>query len=403
MNRLALTIAATLIVLVLAPAPARAIPAFARKYGTNCTMCHSSFPRLNDFGARFRQNGYQVPGRESEEQTVIDGPAPVALRSSAGFNLDRVRNVPLGEDLAQLQVNGLDLLSGGLLTAGVGYFVIVPPPIPAVPGLAEQEGTVEMANVILVARNLPWLTLRVGRFEPAYAVFSAKRQLTVAPYELYEFGFPGGARVSDTQTGLELAGHGGGFAYAAGWVTGGGNDPLELAPVNFYLRVSKTFGAGEGQTAGQRVGLVGRFGQSRPDASLPSASRQSFWQAGADASLNLWHFNLSVQAAAAIDRAALWGVAEQVVSWGGFAELSYLPRTDFVVFTRLDGLRTPTMTTLPTLEQGDTLRWTGGARYYLFDNAALHLEVSHRQQKARQEGSETRTDDFVTLRLDFAA
>ena len=36
---------------------ASAVPVFARKYGFNCTMCHSDVPRLNDFGQRFRMNG----------------------------------------------------------------------------------------------------------------------------------------------------------------------------------------------------------------------------------------------------------------------------------------------------------------------------------------------------------
>ena len=37
---------------------AMAIPAFARKHGFNCNMCHVAFPKLNDFGQRFRDNGY---------------------------------------------------------------------------------------------------------------------------------------------------------------------------------------------------------------------------------------------------------------------------------------------------------------------------------------------------------
>ncbi len=38
---------------------ADAIPAFARKYDTSCQTCHvSSFPKLNDFGNRFRDRGY---------------------------------------------------------------------------------------------------------------------------------------------------------------------------------------------------------------------------------------------------------------------------------------------------------------------------------------------------------
>jgi hypothetical protein len=31
-------------------APARAIPAFARKYGTSCLTCHTVYPKLTPFG-----------------------------------------------------------------------------------------------------------------------------------------------------------------------------------------------------------------------------------------------------------------------------------------------------------------------------------------------------------------
>src|SRR5512134_3019517 len=42
--------------------PASAIPAFARRYRTSCRTCHGwTFPTLNAWGTRFRQNGYQYP------------------------------------------------------------------------------------------------------------------------------------------------------------------------------------------------------------------------------------------------------------------------------------------------------------------------------------------------------
>jgi hypothetical protein len=44
--------------------PALAIPVFSRKYGFGCAACHSNWPRLNDFGLRYRQNGYQIPTPE---------------------------------------------------------------------------------------------------------------------------------------------------------------------------------------------------------------------------------------------------------------------------------------------------------------------------------------------------
>ncbi len=45
---------------------ASAIPAFARKYKTSCTTCHTVFPKLNPFGEQFRRNNYRFPGIDSD-------------------------------------------------------------------------------------------------------------------------------------------------------------------------------------------------------------------------------------------------------------------------------------------------------------------------------------------------
>ena len=39
---------------------AEAIPAFAKKYSSPCSFCHSSWPLLNEVGWKFKQNGYQM-------------------------------------------------------------------------------------------------------------------------------------------------------------------------------------------------------------------------------------------------------------------------------------------------------------------------------------------------------
>ena len=43
-----------------------AIPAFARKYHTSCTTCHTIFPKLTPFGEQFRRNGFRFPGVDSD-------------------------------------------------------------------------------------------------------------------------------------------------------------------------------------------------------------------------------------------------------------------------------------------------------------------------------------------------
>ena len=53
--------------LMLAPLRAQAIPAFARKYETSCTTCHTAWPVLNPFGEAFRRNGFRFPGDDSDE------------------------------------------------------------------------------------------------------------------------------------------------------------------------------------------------------------------------------------------------------------------------------------------------------------------------------------------------
>lgn len=45
---------------------ARAIPPFARKYGTSCETCHTVYPKLNAFGEAFRRRGFRFPGVDSD-------------------------------------------------------------------------------------------------------------------------------------------------------------------------------------------------------------------------------------------------------------------------------------------------------------------------------------------------
>ncbi len=59
-----------------APRAARAIPAFARKYGTSCLTCHTVYPKLTPFGEAFRRNGYRFPGVDGDyvkQETVALG------------------------------------------------------------------------------------------------------------------------------------------------------------------------------------------------------------------------------------------------------------------------------------------------------------------------------------------
>jgi hypothetical protein len=51
---------------LIAPAPAHAIPAFARKYGVKCYTCHTVPPALNKNGYMFKRLGYRMPPDEMD-------------------------------------------------------------------------------------------------------------------------------------------------------------------------------------------------------------------------------------------------------------------------------------------------------------------------------------------------
>jgi hypothetical protein len=97
------------------PSRSGAIPAFARKYNFNCIVCHSNYPRLNDFGETFRKNGYQLPGGEAEEKTILESPPPFSVRMKVGYDNDHFRHTAGAENVNNFEVDGIDLISGGLL------------------------------------------------------------------------------------------------------------------------------------------------------------------------------------------------------------------------------------------------------------------------------------------------
>jgi hypothetical protein len=393
----ALLLAILFVVAAILPPEASAVPIFARKYGFNCTMCHSAVPRLNDFGARYRANGYRLPGRENIEKTVMESPAPVAFRTSVAYTYDEYQHAAEEAPPKQstLELDGLDILSAGLLGTRIGYMMVFVPSIAADRGVAGQDAALEMASVVFSRIAATSLGLRVGRFEPAYVAFSAKRHLSVTPYEIYEYSFPGGPPFTNTQTGLEVTGSAyGPVRFAAGLVAGSATNLAKDPPRDGYVRLEGVLGAGEGQTAGHRFGVTGYFGTGRPEAPAdPAADAESFNRVGADASLNVRGFNLALQYLRGEDQKPLWEGLEEKASWsGGFAELSYTSDFHVVGFARFDLVQQPC-----DIDQ-DITRATIGGRYYFEDHLAAHLEGSRRTVAASQGDDET--EDFVTARLD---
>jgi len=428
----------TLLVLIalpfVIPTPGQAIPAFARKYGFNCMMCHTAFPKLNDWGQRYRDNGYQLPGQAGKEKTAFDSHTPIALRTSTGFNgysakPDKDSNY---RTTGGFGLRGLDLLAAGVMHTNVSVLLIYTPridePFADYTGRdPSQPGALESASIIFSNIVPNALNLRVGRFEPAYHLFSSKRSYyLLSPYDIYEH--PTNADdflFGDNQIGCEATGHFRmGFKYGLGVVNGTGAKPDNNKFKDVYLTLSQTIGAGDGQSAGQRIGAFVYYGKQPPIpapldtlGTLPppvspsgendAANNGAYYRYGGSASLNWKTFNLEAMYLRGRDD-KMFNVADASKDYeygGGFVELDYAGlANNRLVASALYNWIAP-----PSYDYGNAKfkAYSGLLRYYLGDwsavNVALHGEFTHRAYTYRRMGAgeATMTENIYSMLVDF--
>jgi hypothetical protein len=112
-----------------------AFPAFARKYGLRCSACHVAWPVLNDFGWRFKDNGYQLMNDRDAPIWQVNAFWPATLRITPNWHRENTDKVavdtsPFAATTAEAEItahgfdlSGLDILTGG--NAGEEYFLSV--------------------------------------------------------------------------------------------------------------------------------------------------------------------------------------------------------------------------------------------------------------------------------------
>jgi hypothetical protein len=376
-----------------------ALPEFARKYGFNCNMCHTGFTKLNDFGQRFRDNGYQIPGQQGKEKNVFEGGFPLSLRVPLGStSYNTTDGTSTGFNLL-----GFDILAAGVLHKNVSFLLIYTPridiPSDSYSGInsmnsnPSQLGSLESASLVFsnIIKNA--LNIRVGRFEPAYHMFSSKRSYyLMEPYEVYTLSTPQNTFVfDDNQIGLEATGHFRfGFKYAAGVLNGNGGDPDNNNTKDFYLNVSQTIGKGDGQSAGQRVGLFGYVGWQpttfsgavvSPNGNTDGRINKSFYRYGATGSFNYQTLNLQVMYMKGIDDKAFNNSSptEKYSYSGGFIGLDYagMLNNRLVASGMFNWITPPSYNSVKELKSYSLL-----LRYYLGHwsavNVSLHTEYTYR-------------------------
>jgi hypothetical protein len=382
-------------------------------------MCHTGFTKLNDFGQRFRDNGYQIPGQQGKEKNVFEGSLPVSLRTPLGlscYSKDK-------SNASTFNLFGFDFLAAGILHKNVSFLLIYTPriDIPSSSFLGpdifnsnpSQTGSLESVSLVFSNVIKDVLNIRVGRFEPAYHVFSSKRSYyLMQPYEVYNMTTPNSSYgFNDNQIGIEATGHfRSGFKYAAGVINGTGGNPDNNNYKDIYLNVLQTFGKGDGQSAGQRIGLFGYYGWqplslpgnvTGPTGNTNGMNSKSFYRYGATGSFNWQTINLQVMLMKGIDDKAFNTLepAEKYNYSGGFVELDWAGMfNDRLVASAVYNWIMP-----PSYDSGRDLKaYSVLLRYYMGHWSAVNIAV-HAEYTYRVTGKAVKlNENMFILGLDFA-
>jgi hypothetical protein len=381
-------------------APAFGIPAFARKYNLRCSDCHEAWPKLNNFGQTFKDNGYQLmTGRDAP---IFQSASyfPIMFRSIVIWNRETdnrvatdiiLQNPAAGQVESLLATSGFNISGLNIWTAGTLYKNITFAVQPAL----DNNGTFHLLTYFVRFDNLldsPWLNLKVGKFELDNLI-SEERELTLSQtggfYQNYHFTPIGDSTtfgLGDHQLGAELSGHSSNsytrYSVAVLNSTNGRAD----APTNSYdVYADVTQGFEIPKLGLQRVGVYAYAGE-RPtffqtSNGVPIAGTgmglRSFSRAGVYGLWYLGKFDFSTFYMHGQDNVFLGNnvAANQPFNlplgaagptWnGGFVEAHYTYNPKLIVFGRFETVQMSRQANPTTRRNlGDVRVWTAGYRWY---------------------------------------
>lgn len=423
--------------------PARAIPAFARKYGLPCSACHEAWPKLNNFGQVFRDNGYQLGN--NRDAPIYQEPSyfPITFRVTPEWHresndrraVDVVPGTPSsGLVESRVTTSGFDLVGVDLFTAGTLYknisFAVQP--------FLGSNGTTLLQMFVRFDNLLGsrWLNLKFGKFE-LDRLISEERLLTLSntggTYYTYHFRPPGESNffggIGDNQLGIELMGHSANSytRYAISVLSS--NDGQIGLPSNQSYDVYANFSQGfELPGLGlQHVGAYSYVGESptffetRAGAPIAGTGKgnRSFYRAGA---YGLWYigkFDFSTFYLRGKDNVFLGNAvpANQPFNlprgatgpaWnGGFVEAHYTYNPRLVLIGRYELIRMSQQpNSIVRSDLGNLDSWTIGYRWYPFMSSRAGLawvqEYSHLRSvgTAPLSGRDDNSDSYL-MGFDF--
>jgi len=176
-----------LIVLIIVSASfASAIPAFARKYGYSCEICHAPIPRLKAFGEEFMDNGYRIPDKEPPRATIDTGDPilllqrelPLAMRFD-GFASYEPNATGVKGDFRTPFV--MKILSGGNISDKISYYTYFL--------MTEESKLVGLEDTYLYFHDLFGLPLSFvfGQYRISDPIKPSEIRMTFEEYKIFKF------------------------------------------------------------------------------------------------------------------------------------------------------------------------------------------------------------------------
>lgn len=377
--------------ILIGAAPARAVPAFARKYGLPCSACHISWPELNNFGQVFRDNGYQMMNDRDSPITRDASYFPIAIRITPQWHLEQQNNqvvdsVPGGgtgnaEISSTVRTSGFDLSGMDLWLIGTLYKNISFSVLPT----TDPTATFHFENALVRFDNLfgsSWLNLKVGKYELDEPV-SEKRLWTLSAegglYYIYHFKPFGDVNpwggMGDNEIGIELMGHSSNSytRYAFSVLSSGdggvnlsygenlsypqGSFPPQGRTYDYYGHFQQgfnTLGAGFLKLGAYTYfGFAPTYWQTTGGGTTQQVGlgNKPFYRSGGELLwyFNKWNFqgvfmhahdNAYLANGIASNSGSLVGSPFQAATWnGGFAQFEYIISPQWVIQFRYDGIR----------------------------------------------------------------
>ena len=195
--RVSVSAVAVTVALLGSATSADGIPAFARKYGVSCSLCHAPAPRLNSFGEQFAGNGFEMQVNEPARDTMSTGDELLRLlrRIDFALRLDLFATVsaPLDKDepTADLQMPyNIKLLSGGVLADKISYYMYF--------FLSERGEVAGLEDAYIQFTDIggSGVSLIAGQFQVSDPLFKRELRLQYEDYQAYR------VRVGDARSDL---------------------------------------------------------------------------------------------------------------------------------------------------------------------------------------------------------